>query len=130
MNEPVQWGRSHMSWSPDGYILRVTLWALERPLQECSRELGKAIREALGEFEVVSIEATPMEKTSDGTGPRADPGQLEIVTRLMMSQEAARSLREGVTLVLRNAVQRADQAAEADDKAAKQVLEVLRQSDS
>ncbi len=129
MSEPVQWGRSGMGWSREGYILSVTLWVQERALHESHAELERAVEDALAEFEVVLVRTSPMEIKRDSSGTQSDPGELEIVTRRMMTPDAAVPMREAVSKVLRDAIEETDRRAEADDAAAKLVLEALRRSD-
>ena len=116
-----------MGWSQDGYILSVTLWVQERALHESRAELEQAVEDALAEFEVVLVRTSPMETRRDSSGTQSDPGELEIVTRRMMTPDAAKGLRVAVSKVLRSAVEETDRQAEADDEAAKLVLKALRQ---
>jgi hypothetical protein len=120
-----------MHWSPRGYVLRVPLWVLERPLHECFRDLQLAVETALAEFEVAAtIQTTAMELIRNSTESRADPGELEIVTRQMIDSGAARRLCEEVTTVLMTAIERADRLGEADEGIAKQTFAVFRQQPS
>jgi hypothetical protein len=128
MSEPVQWGRAWMSWSPEGYVLRVPLWAQERPLHESRSELRLAVDGALGEFEVVSVSASPMELSHSDGRAEADPGILEVATRRMISAEAAGALRESVSKVLTDAVEAADRGEEVDQEAWKSVKRALQNS--
>jgi len=128
MSEPVQWGRAWMSWSPEGYVLRAPLWAQERPLHESRAELRQAVDGALGEFQVVSVSASPMELSRSDGRADADPGILEVATRRMMSAEAAGALREAVSKVLTDAVEAADRGEEVDQEAWESVKQALQKS--
>lgn len=116
-----------MGWSAEGYVLRVPLWAQERPLHESQSELRQAVDGALAEFDVVSVSVSPMELSHSDGRADSEPGELAIVTRRMMSPQAAGALRESVSVVLTKAVEAADQGEEADQEAWESVQEVLRQ---
>ena len=57
----------------------------------------------------------------------SSPGELEIVTRDMITPAEAVKLRASVTLLLRNAIAATQSRIEADEEAAKALQEALRQ---
>lgn len=116
-----------MGWSPEGYVMRAPLWAQERPLHECRSALRRAVDGALTEFEVVSVSVTPMEVSNVEGRADSEPGELVIVIGRMISAEAAGSLRESVSAVLTDAVEKADRAEESDQAAWELVRDTLRQ---
>lgn len=128
--EPIVWGKAYMRWTRYGYDFRVPLWAEERPLVECEEQLRRAIFSALDECGVTNFKATPMEVTEDNTGASAEPGELVITAARLLNGEAAESLRESVTEVVKKAIERANRLEAADEQQAQQVAAVLRHSAS
>lgn len=121
MSDPIQWANADLEWSPDGYVLRVPIGIGERTAYECRSDLSSAIREALAENQVVSINISPADSS---------PGELEIITHQMIDSTEAVELRENVLRVLQYAVDETERVATEDEQAAQFVLAALRQPPS
>src|SRR4051812_26288289 len=79
MNDPIQWGRSSLTWSPPSdYRLTLTVWLAERASAIFEHRLRDALqtfddlRDATYEFDSGAL-------TRDGRGTNAEPAILTIV---------------------------------------------------
>jgi hypothetical protein len=118
MDDPILWRHADVRWSPEGYVLEVPIQIDERTAYECRSEVASAVRDALAEHDVASINISPAESR---------PGELEIVTRQMIDATEAVELREALLRVLQHAVNETDEAVAEDEQAKAFVLAALRQ---
>jgi hypothetical protein len=130
MNDPIQWGRSDLAWSPPAvYKLTLTVWLAER----ASALFEHRLRDALASFEDLreaSYEFRGGTLTRDARGANAEPAILTIISdRTLFAIEPAR-LREVLGPLAADCRREADEQQERDDEIAKQWLRELAEAAS
>lgn len=128
MDDPVSWAGATITWSRNGYTLRVPLWADDRALALREDEANQAIWDALPERGGVAVSFYPMRVEEDASATRAEHGEVVITTDPMLSLAEAADLREALTQAFHGAVEDAEKQVATDDEAAASVLAVLRQN--
>jgi hypothetical protein len=98
----------------------------ERALFECEDELRQVIADALPAHESVSVGLRPCVLTQTSSSSSAEPGQLEIVTRTMITPVEAVAVKKAVTPFLESAIETTDRLAEQDKEAADAVRAAFR----
>ena len=128
MNDPIQWGRTELGWTPDGYRLTLTIWLDGRASALFERRVADTLR-ALDDFAndgELAYEFQAGERWRDERGAGAEPALLTIVApRTLFAIEPER-LRAALSDLAAECQREADEQHERDEELAADWLQRVR----
>jgi hypothetical protein len=126
MIDPVKWDRAKLAWTSNGYVLEAPLRVDDRVVHEAAKQLEPTVAEILDSFGFIAVRACGWDARADALGIESPPSKLEIIIREVPSPEAMARLRDAVSTLMRNAVERSRQANEAEEPLVQGALAALR----
>lgn len=128
MNDPIQWGRTELSWSPDGYRLTLTVWLDERASALFERRVPDALRslDALTDDGNLAYEFQGGSRWRNERGAGAEPALLTVIApRTLFAVEPER-LRTVLGELAAECQREADEQHERDEEIAAEWLRKIR----
>jgi len=127
-NDPVQWGRSNLAWTPEGYKLRLTIWLDQRGSALFASKVGDTLA-GFQDLEGAEARWIPGSITHDAKSTEAEPGELEITADRVLFAIAPADFRRAVTDLALACRREGDEQQARDEELAAEWLTQLRAAD-
>lgn len=128
MNDPIQWGRTELSWTPDGYRLALTVWLDGRGSALFERRVADTLRslDELANDGELAYEFQAGRRWRDEQGAGAEAALLTMIApRTLFAIEPDR-LRVTLSELAADCQREADEQHERDEELAAEWLQSVR----